>query len=38
MVVAGYCTGLGGTAAAEDLVSSDVEVGESLGPWAVEAC
>ena len=39
MVVAGCCTGLGGTAAVEDLVSTDVEVGESRGPFAVEeAC
>ena len=39
MVVAGCCIGLGGTAAVEDLASTDVEVGESLGPLAVEeAC
>ena len=36
MVVAGYCAGLSGTAAVEDLESSDVEVGESLEPWVVE--
>lgn len=37
MVVAGYYTGLGDIAAAEDLESSDVEVEESLGAFAVEA-
>lgn len=38
MVVAGCHTGLGGIVAVEDLESSDVEVGESLGAFAVEAC
>lgn len=38
MAVAGCCTGLGGTAAVEDLDLSEAVVGESLGPWAVEAC
>lgn len=38
MVVAGCYTGLGGIAAVEDLESSDAEVGESLGAFAVEAC
>ena len=38
-VAAGCCTGLGGTAAVEDLASTGEEVGESLGPLAVEeAC
>lgn len=38
MVVAGCYTGLGGIVAVEDLESSDVEVGGSLGAFAVEAC
>lgn len=38
MVVAGCYTGLSGIAAVEDLEEPDVEVGESLGPFAVEAC
>ena len=38
MVVAGCYTGLGGIAAVEDLESSGVEVGESLGAFAVVAC
>ena len=37
MVVAGCCTGLEDTVTAEDLELSDVEVGGSLEPWAVEA-
>lgn len=36
MAVAGCCTDLSGTAAVEDLESSDVEVEESLEPWVVE--
>ena len=36
-VVAGCYTGQGGTGTVEDLGSSDVEAGESLGPRAVEA-
>ena len=38
MVAAGCYTGLGGIAVVEDLESSDAEVGESLGAFAVEAC
>ncbi len=37
MVVAGYCTGLGGIAAVEGLESSG-GVGENLGAFAVGAC
>ena len=37
-VVAGYCIGLGGIAAVEGRESSDLEVAESLGQLAVEAC
>ena len=36
--VADYCIGLGDTEVVEGLVSSDVEVGESLVPLAVETC
>ncbi len=32
-----YCIGLGGTVVVADLASSDVEVGVSPGPLAVEA-
>lgn len=38
MVVADYYTGLGGIAVVEGLGSSDGEVGESSGAFAVEAC
>lgn len=39
MVVVVDCyTALGGTVAVEDLESSVVEAGESLGAFAVEAC